>query len=177
MSARPTRPCVLAPAGKPMTRRQKLALRQRLEAAIAQALDVLDALDGDPDLEDGADDEPVLSVPEVGGGYSWRARGQPVFVPRLDDAKRWAEGNDVGEREDVSEDEGGACEDEGADTGDREPDSVDWPCNWQDEGDQTVIRQLPYGASRNPHMRSQHSNVGPLVRVRELPGGTLTIRR
>ena len=44
-----------------MTARRKVAhLRVDLEARIEEMIALLDTIDGDPDLEDGADDEPSL---------------------------------------------------------------------------------------------------------------------
>jgi len=42
------------------------ALRQALENAIEGLLQLLDAIDGDPDLEDGGDDEPEEDCCEAG---------------------------------------------------------------------------------------------------------------
>jgi hypothetical protein len=59
------------------------------------------------------------------------------------DQRRWAAGDTAGaagEREDGSEDEGGACEDEGS-FDEKEPD-LDHLCNWQDDGDKTRLRLL-----------------------------------
>lgn len=87
--------------------RRAVTLRRQLEAAAERLADLLtatvaelDALDGDADLE------PSTGAPE---DHNRRAR------------RVWAEGGDTDEREEASEDEGGACEDEGADTGDAEP--------------------------------------------------------
>jgi hypothetical protein len=62
------------------------ALRASLEEAAQTALDaadriiaVLDRLDGDPDLEDGADDEPSLAAPENPTG------SQVIYMPGGDD--------------------------------------------------------------------------------------------
>ena len=50
---------------------QREAVRRLLEDVIERALALLDRLDGDPDLEDSADDEPSLGSPA--GGDSQRA--------------------------------------------------------------------------------------------------------
>lgn len=42
----------------------RAALRTRIEDAVEWLLAILDALEGDPDLEDGADAEPSLAAPE-----------------------------------------------------------------------------------------------------------------
>jgi hypothetical protein len=49
-----------------MTREQYLKWRFYAESLIDQAITILDALDGDADLEDGGDGEPSLASP-VGG--------------------------------------------------------------------------------------------------------------
>jgi hypothetical protein len=51
---------------KPMTRAQVRKWRFYAEALIQQAIDLLDTIDGEADLEDGGDDEPALASP-VGG--------------------------------------------------------------------------------------------------------------
>jgi hypothetical protein len=50
-------------------------LRATLEQAAERILDILDAMDGDPDLEDGADDEPSLGAPEGDGSQIGWMRG------------------------------------------------------------------------------------------------------
>jgi hypothetical protein len=87
------------------------ALRRAMERAVERLLNALDALDGDVDLE------PALGSPEVGSVYNRRLAGTL-------DQRRWSIGDPeaaAAEREDVSEDEGAACEDEGGQD-DREPD-------------------------------------------------------
>ena len=50
------------------------ALRRHLHDVIKRALALLDCLDGDPDLEDGADDEPSLGSPAGGESQmAWSA--------------------------------------------------------------------------------------------------------
>lgn len=68
-------------------------LRQRLSGLIERLIDTLDALDTDPDLEDGADDEPSLSaaIPVTHWGGS-----QDGWIQGVED-----------DREDACEDEGG----------------------------------------------------------------------
>jgi hypothetical protein len=53
---------------KPMTPEQVHQWRFYAEALIQQAIDILDEIDGDPDLEDSADDEPSLA--SLIGGHS-----------------------------------------------------------------------------------------------------------
>ena len=84
--------------------------RAALEAAVAAAIALLDAMDGDADLE------PTLGAPEATLGVM-----RPGRLVRAMDQRRWAQGTDCGEREAVSEDEGAQCEDEGARSGDEEP--------------------------------------------------------
>jgi len=43
-------------------------MRVRMEAAVETLLALLDEMDGNPDLEDGADDEPYLSTGTVAWG-------------------------------------------------------------------------------------------------------------
>jgi hypothetical protein len=52
-----------------------LAARQRLEAKIEDLIYLLDLLDDDPDLEDGADDEPWLAGEQSCGGYDLEVDG------------------------------------------------------------------------------------------------------
>jgi hypothetical protein len=60
------------PRPKPaILRDQQAAFREQIEVAAQAALDtadkliaILNEMDGDPDLEDGADDEPSLGAPE-----------------------------------------------------------------------------------------------------------------
>jgi hypothetical protein len=78
-------------------------LRHLLEAIAQAAIDALDQIDGEPDLEDGADSEPDND-------------GEPTLGWTED---LWfGEGDD---REEECEDEGAQCDDEGDDSGDREP--------------------------------------------------------
>src|SRR3954452_11719966 len=54
-------------------------LRRQAEAALEQMLDILNRIDGDPDLEDGGDAEPTMGAPEGLAGQSrdeW-GRGTP----------------------------------------------------------------------------------------------------
>lgn len=80
----------------PATTRQRL--RRRLTALIDRLITMLDDMDGEPDLEDGGDDEPSLAAPDHGSS------GSQV---------RWSAGTD--------DDREGACEDEGAEHDGREP--------------------------------------------------------
>ncbi len=100
-----------ARALRPLNQRQRRALAEtaleRALDAVQAVLEVLDTIDGDPDLE------PSLS--SVGAS-------SPVL-----DQSRWAQGRrDDAEdehdgREPQCEDEGAQCEDEGADNGDADP--------------------------------------------------------
>ncbi len=86
------------------------ATRHQFRAQVCRLIDrlinVLDDIDGDPDLEPAGDDEPSLSaaVPIL----SWHG-SQDAWLQGPDD-----------DREDESEDEGAQCDDEGHDS-DREP--------------------------------------------------------
>lgn len=92
-----------APAEHPAASRHRL--RQNLSALIERLVNALDAIDGDVDLEDTADDEPSLGFQEARAGdcqdnvIRWSPTGGPEWT-------------------DLEE----ACEDEGAPTGDDEPD-------------------------------------------------------
>lgn len=77
----------------PRGRRQRERLRALLEAAIERAIETLDALDGDPDLE------PSLSSTNVGCGVSFSQL-------------HWFRGC-TDDREHECEDEGAQCDDEG----------------------------------------------------------------
>lgn len=92
--------------------------RTALEALIEAAIARLDELDGDPD------DEPCLGSPSREGPpnldfASWAAHGD-FYCDTAASQAHWADGGDVGEREETCEDEGAACEDEGAED-EREP--------------------------------------------------------
>lgn len=88
----------------PAVERQRL--RRKLERVIDRLILTLDALDDDPDLEDGGDDEPSLSA----------------VIPRPSDGQhgsRWfGSSPDDDDREDQ-------CEDEGAEHDGREPEPHD----------------------------------------------------
>jgi hypothetical protein len=51
---------------KPMTPEQVRRWRASVERVIQQAIDLLDEIDGDQDLEDGGDGEPSLASPAGG---------------------------------------------------------------------------------------------------------------
>lgn len=86
----------------PAVTRQRL--RRRLTLLIDRLITALDEIDGDPDLEEGGDDEPTLSaaIPQT----TWEG-SQDAWVQGSDD-----------EREE-------ACEDEGAEHDGREPEEDD----------------------------------------------------
>jgi hypothetical protein len=84
------------------------------------------------------------------------------------DQRQWASGYDDkdSEREDVSEDEGGACEDEGAQD-EREPETGDC-CNWGDDlEDQRELKLRSVYRKRVPTQRPfrEHANVGSFLPV------------
>lgn len=89
-----------APVEHPALTKQRL--RERLTRLIDRLVCALDEIDGDPDFEDGADDEPSLSasIPTL----SWEGTQDC-----------WLQGEED-EREDV-------CEDEGAEHDGREPET------------------------------------------------------
>lgn len=70
--------------------------RKEMEAEIERLIDILDAMDGDTDLEDGGDSEPWLGAANAHAG-GWRGSYGEGFAD---------------DREEVSEDEGCDCEDE-----------------------------------------------------------------
>ena len=93
-----------------------LLARKRLEAKISELIDMLDVLDGDPDLEDTGDDEPSLgsSVQHGADGMEydleldtsddepslgWNLYGElgPTFDPdrELDDSDREPNGDET----------------------------------------------------------------------------------
>lgn len=76
--------------------------RASVATTIERLIDMLDAMEPDPDLEDGGDDEPWLG---------WCGQSRKQYGGRDD-------------REEACEDEGGQCEDEGA-YADKEP-SLGW---------------------------------------------------
>ncbi|MBX9574546.1 MAG: hypothetical protein K2X07_02790 [Caulobacteraceae bacterium] len=90
----------LVPPPAPHPALERARLHRRLSLLVDRLITILDGLDGDPDLEDGADDEPSLSaaIPGVGWEHS---------------QDRWLQGPD--------DDREVQCEDEGHDS-DREPD-------------------------------------------------------
>lgn len=138
----PARATHRAPTARQRRKVLETAL-DRLLGVVEAVLADLDALDGDADLE-----------PSLGAPIPYASVSQV----------HWAAGGDQDEREDVSEDEGGACEDEGGQD-EREPENY-YSCNWQDEGDQTRLRQLPtYSARPAPRL---YQNVGAFMPVRAL---------
>lgn len=80
-------------------------LRTRLEATIENLLALLDTIDGEPDDEEGGDNEDGGDV-EPNLGWTGEGRGTLGLDMTICDRDD--------EREVVSEDEGAACEDEGA---------------------------------------------------------------
>ena len=67
---------------EPMTPAQIRRWRFYAEALIEQAIEILDAIDGDADLEDGGDGEPSLASP-VGG------KSQIIWCAGADDDRDW----------------------------------------------------------------------------------------
>jgi hypothetical protein len=65
-----------------MTPAQHRKWRFYAEALIQEAIDLLDAIDGEPDLEDGGDGEPSLASP-VGG------ESQVIWCAGADDDRDW----------------------------------------------------------------------------------------
>lgn len=159
--------------------------RARLEAALERLLEVaheaiaeLDVFDGDPDLEDGGDQEPNMAQPDgvrhtVVVARDATGRALQIELSDAQDQTFWSFG-DVADLEEQCEDEGGQCDDEGVSgihDPDREPDADSEPdhehqaCHWQDEGDQTAL--IPHTMHVWPKNRSSaHQNVGAVVEVR-----------
>jgi hypothetical protein len=134
------------PRPLPVRKQLEQAL-ERLLAAVEVCIADLDALDGDPDLEDPGDSEPDADrEPSLGSleaaqfiEVTERAESGRALHTKLSDPQdqtRWTFGGSS-DIEDQCEDEGGACEDEGFDC-DGEPDDLSGPCPWPDEGDQTM---------------------------------------
>lgn len=116
--------------------------RRALELAIEEAIARLDALDGDPDMEDGGDAEPSLGSLEGAGflvvtqrdalGYAMRTRlNDPCSQ------LRWAD-HATDDLEVQCEDEGARCDDEGSDS-DREPDRVGPLCRYDGADQRRVL--------------------------------------
>jgi hypothetical protein len=85
-----------APIEHPAVSRQRL--HRKVSGLIDRLILILDTLDGDPELEDGGDDEPSLSF-ALGMDQDWAIKGEPNRGLDLEDA----------------------CEDEGAEHDGREP--------------------------------------------------------
>lgn len=114
-------------------------LRQQMARLINRLIDMLDDIDGDPDLEPAGEDEPSLSFPEPGIVIDGRFHvlGQDklhAWLPNEADDREEEDEHDeaslcgvtfgAGDQRDLEEaceDEGAQCEDEGAVTGDDEP--------------------------------------------------------
>ncbi len=82
-------------------------LRQRLAKLIDRLICALDAIDGDADFEDGADDEPSLAFQEV---RPWESQDNVIRLSPIGGAHFT----------DLEE----ACEDEGAEHDGREPETA-----------------------------------------------------
>jgi len=104
-------------------------LRRRIAGRIEADLALLDALDGDPDIE------PGLGAPEpvLGGGLVYARDGRGC---RFEEQERWADGvaddreQDAGDEGEGENEHGGDVQDEPHDgQPDREPDADD--ANWQ----------------------------------------------
>lgn len=107
--------------------------RLSIATTIERLIDMLDAMDDDPDLEDDDPAEPWLGAPERHpfGGWSWETRCQR----REYSQEYWSAGEHIADdREQECEDEGAQCDDEGAKTGDDE-----YSLGWQDEGTQEYL--------------------------------------
>ena len=119
----------------------EMEVRPLIEQEIERLLEILDTLDLDPDLEDTADHEPWLGMPERLPG-SWSGLYLEGNDDRVEDDCDSEDGGDdepslgssnsfagswesrrvsrVEDREDECEDEGAQCDDEGAIDTDRE---------------------------------------------------------
>ena len=85
--------------------------RPFIESEIERLIEIPDTLDPEPDLEDTADEEPWLGMPERMPG-SWSG----LFLTGNDDRE-----DDDSDLEPCCEDEGAQCDDEGAYNDDLEP--------------------------------------------------------
>ena len=91
-------------------REQLRQMRAKIAEAAQRLIDLLDQIDGDPDLEDGGDSEPSLgSLAQIHQG-NWSASA-------------W--GSDIGATDDLEE----QCDDDGIDT-DSEPNADDQDSTW-----------------------------------------------
>ena len=139
-----------------LTDRQRAAV-ERLERLADFIVAELDRIYGDPDLEEGAEAEPILAASEAMNQSRWNdvasddreqdderepSLGSVGSNANADlaDQRRWASGctsdaeDEHDGREPVCEDEGAQCDDEGHDS-DREPGTDDEgdaqaPCHW-----------------------------------------------
>lgn len=107
MKANPTTAANLAAPVVLRPREQLRQLRAKIAATAQSLIDILDWIDGDPDLEDGGDYEPSL-----GALNDNQSRNQTHWFGG-------GRGSDLGvtdELEEASEDEGAQCDDEGEDS-------------------------------------------------------------
>lgn len=111
-------------------------MHERLLDVVADVTNQLDLIDGDPDLEEGCDDDAACEDEGFDcDGEPWLAA--PEGAQNFNDRRRCGV---MDEREEACEDEGGACEDEGAQC-EGEGDQVESDCGlccWPDgDVDQT----------------------------------------
>ena len=140
--AMPATVALLRPMGAPhgvSAQEWRAAAEARVNALLEAAtalIEALDTMEADPDLEETGDDEPSLGWPLRGPSAYGATEGDDRELDETDDEdggdneptlgaperggwyvsqEHWADGaKGDHEREDVSEDEGAACEDEGS---------------------------------------------------------------
>ncbi len=108
--------------------------RLTLSTTIERLIGLLDNMEGDPDSEDGADEEPWLGAPERHPEPSRLKERKPDSV--MHSQETWASG-DAADHEEACEDEGAQCDDEGAHPADDE-----YSLGWTEEVDQ--VRRLEH---------------------------------
>ncbi|MCO5157580.1 MAG: hypothetical protein M9945_12670 [Aquamicrobium sp.] len=120
--------------------------RATVAYTIQRLIDMLDAMEPDPDLEDSADswfdedfeetgdDEPALAAAERHPGVGWGFGHETGAARREHSQEDWACGDSSGEDREDDDERELVSEDEGAVSGDEE-----YSLGWQDEGSQETL--------------------------------------
>lgn len=120
--------------------------RTSIATTIQRLIDMLDAMESDPDLEDSADswfdedfeetgdDEPALAAPERHPGAGWGFGRENKAARNEHTQAYWAAGDSSGEDQEEDDERELVSEDEGANSGDEE-----YSLGWQDEGSQETL--------------------------------------